>query len=388
MVSYQNSYYAYNINDGSMLWKDPVTMNGLIGELAFYEDQVIILPADGNRTMINMYGLESKTGKWGKKGKGIPIKGGVYDYIPTERGFLIITEGSNGHYLNILDPVAGMMTFEKPVKISGTVMGAVNIPKGLIFITTEEVNILDPVTGALLLDKPINTNPALTADDGDKLYAFDNKEGTLKVIDKSNGLVSTLSKVSLKFEGKENPAGIELRENGIFIASEQNVAMFDFEGNLKFQNYFPAPRESGFKRALMYAQAVRASYISANSYYVSAQFKQVEDEVKAEDPVSGAIVEGFGKVYGELGDAASDFAVQTFKQANARFKATAEGRNFMIVMTQMNKDNLLIRVNKDTGKMEGSIDLGKDREPEYAVDDVTGQVYLKTDVAELVSYQL
>jgi hypothetical protein len=387
-VSYQNSYSAYNISDGSMLWEDPVTMNGVIGELAFYEDQVIILPADGMRTMINMYDLNTKTGKWGKKGKGIPIKGGVYNYIPTERGFLIVTQGGNGNYLNILDPAAGLMTYEKPVKVNGTVMGVVNIPKGLIFITSEEMNILDPATGMLLLDKSINTNPALTADGGDKLYAFDVKEGMVKMIDKSSGSVNTLSKTAIKFEGKENPAGIELRESGLFIFSEQNVAMLDFEGNLKFQNYFPAPRESGFRRALMYAQAVRAAYISANSYYASAQLKKVEDEVKAEDPVSGAIVEGFGKVYGELGDAASDFAVQTFKQANARFKATAEGRNFMIVMTEMNRDNLLIRVNKDTGKMEGSIDLGKDREPEYAVDDITGQVYLKTSVANLVSYQL
>jgi outer membrane protein assembly factor BamB len=388
MVSYQNSYHAYNISDGSMLWKEPITMDGIIGELAFYADQVIILPADGMRTMINMYDLETKTGKWGKKGKGIPIKGGVYNYIPTERGFLIITQGGNGHYLNILDPVAGMMTYEKPVKVNGTVMGVVNIPKGLIYITSEEVNILDPANGTLLLDKSINTNPALTADGGDRLYAFDIKEKMLKSIDKNSGTVHTLSRTSIKFEGKEDPTGIELREVGVFVFSEQNVAMFDFEGNLKFQNYFPAPRESGFKRALMYAQAVRAAYISANSYYASARLKQVEDEVKAEDPVSGAIVEGFGKVYGELGDAASDFAVQTFKQANARFKATAEGRNFMIVMTEMNRDNLLIRVNKDTGKMEGSIDLGKDREPEYAVDDITGQIYLKTSVAELVSYQL
>jgi hypothetical protein len=194
--------------------------------------------------------------------------------------------------------------------------------------------------------------------------------------------------MELKFEGRENPTGIELRDGGIFIHSEQNVAMVDYEGNLKFQNYYPAPRESGFRRALMYAQAVRAAYISANSYYVSARLQQVEDEVRAEDPLSGAVVEGFGRAYGDLGDAASDFAVQTYKQANARFKATAEGRDFMIVMTEMNKDNLLIRVNKDTGMMEGSIDLGKDRAPEYAVDDVTGQVYLKTSVAELVSFQL
>ncbi len=387
-VYYESTYYAYNISDGSMLWKNPITMNGLIGELVFYGDQLIILPDDGNRTKINMYDLNSQDGKWGKKGNGVNIKGGVYNYIRTEKGFLIVTRTEANDYLNVLDPNLGLMTFEKPVKVDGMVVGVVNIPKGLLYITSEEMNILDPATGSLLFDKSINTHPALTAEADNKIYAFDTKEGVMKVIEKSSGSVSILSRSEINFEGKEIPKGIELREMGIFIYSEQNVAMIDYNGNLKFQNYFPAPREPGLKRALMYAQAVRAAYIGANSYYASAQLKLVEDQVKADDPVSGALVEGFGDVYGELGDAATDFAVKTFQQANARFKATAQGRDFLIVLSRMNNDNLLIRVNKDTGKMEGSIDLGKDREPEYAVDDVTGQVYLKTAIAEVVSYQL
>jgi len=388
VVYYENSYYAYNISDGSMLWKDPITMNGLIGELVFHGDRVIILPDDGNRTKINMFDLNSQNGMWGKKGKGISIKGGVYNYIPTVKGYLIVTHTGSNDFLNVLDPKIGTLMFEKPVKVNGTVVGVVNVSKGLLYITSEEVNILDPANGTLLFDKSVSTTPSLTADKDDLLYVFDTKESVMKVIDKSQGSISTLSRSEIKFEGKEDPKGIELRDEGIFIHSEQNVAMVDYAGNLKFQNYFPAPKEPGLKRALMYAQAVRAAYIGANSYYASAQLKSIEDDVKAEDPVSGAIVEGFGEVYGQLGDAATDFAVRTFQQANARFKATAQGRDFLIILSRMNDDNLLIRVNKDTGKMEGSIDLGKDRTPEYAVDDVTGQVYLKTSLAEVVSYQL
>ncbi len=388
VVYYENSYYAYNISDGSMLWNDPITVNGLIGEVIFSGDNIIILPDDGNKTKINKFDLTSKNGLWGKKGKGINIKGGVYNYIPTDKGYLIITQSGSNNYLNVLDPELGIMTFEKPVKVNGTVVGVVNVPKGILYITTEEVNILNPATGSLLFEKSVTTHPALTADENNQIYAFDTKQGVMKVIDKSSGALRTLSRSEIKFEGREAPRGIELRDEGIFIHSEQNVAMIDYDGNLKFQNYFPAPKEPGLKRALMYAQAVRAAYIGANSYYASAQLKKVEDDVKAEDPVSGAIVEGFGKVYGQLGDAATDFALRTFQQANARIKATAQGRDFLIVLSRMNNDNLLIRVNKDTGKMEGSIDLGKDRTPEYAVDDVTGQVYLKMSIAEVVSYQL
>jgi hypothetical protein len=41
-----------------------------------------------------------------------------------------------------------------------------------------------------------------------------------------------------------------------------------------------------------------------------------------------------------------------------------------------------------TGKVEGSIDLGKDKEPIYAVDDISGQVYYLEDNNVLTSYQV
>ena len=93
-------------------------------------------------------------------------------------------------------------------------------------------------------------------------------------------------------------------------------------------------------------------------------------------------------VYEELGDAATDFAKQSFQQANARFKATAEGRDFIIVFGKVDKDNALLKVNKDTGEVDGTINLGKEKEPVYAVDDVTGQIFQKTGPTQITSYKL
>mgnify|MGYP007027640261 CR=1 FL=1 len=45
-------------------------------------------------------------------------------------------------------------------------------------------------------------------------------------------------------------------------------------------------------------------------------------------------------------------------------------------------------MSKATGKIEGRIDLGKDSEPIYAVDDVTGQVYYRSDSKTLTSYMV
>jgi hypothetical protein len=93
-----------------------------------------------------------------------------------------------------------------------------------------------------------------------------------------------------------------------------------------------------------------------------------------------------GNAYGELGNAASNYAGAAFKRANMRHKATTHGRDFMFIMSKQEKDIVLLKVSKLTGKIEGEIDLGKDREPVYAVDDITGQVYYRTGDATLTSY--
>ena len=387
-ISYDNNYIAFNIADGSRLWNEPIQMRGQLGDLAFYKDGIIILPNDGNRTKINFFDLQSATGKWGKKGRGIGIKGGIYKHLKTENGILLMSQSGEKNYLNFLDPAQGLITFEKPVRINGEVIRTIKSPKGILYITTEEINILNPTTGELIFDKSIQTNPTLLEQKENTIYAFDTKGNIVKLIDIEAATVKNISSVALKFEGKEIPNKLELREKGIFVSSEQNVAMFDYSGAQLFQKYYEAPREPGLKRALLYAQAARAAYISANAYYASGVLQAAAPEIKKEDAFDGAIVEGFGQVYGELGDAASDFAKQSFQQANARFKATAEGRDFIIIFGKIEKDNALLKVNKDTGELEGTINLGKEKEPVYAVDDVTGQVFYKTNETQITSYKL
>lgn len=387
-ISYSNNYTAFNISDGSRLWNSPIEMNGQLGDVAFYKDGIIILPNNGNRTKINFFDLETATGKWGKKGRGITIKGGIYNHLKTKQGILLVSVSGDKNYLNFLDPNQGIITFEKPVRIKGEVTSTIQSSKGILYITTEEINMLNPNTGELVFNKSVITNPSLIEQKENTLYAFDTKENIIKLIDINDATIENLGATILNFDGKESPNKIELREKGIFISSEQNVAMFDYNGSLLFQKYYEAPREPGLKRALLYAQAARAAYIGANSYYAAGVLQSATSEVKEEDAVSGAIVEGFGMVYEELGDAASDFAKQSFKQANARFKATAEGRDFIIILGKIEKDNALLKINKDTGEMDGNINLGKEKDPKYAVDDITGQIFKKTSESQITSYNL
>jgi hypothetical protein len=112
------------------------------------------------------------------------------------------------------------------------------------------------------------------------------------------------------------------------------------------------------------------------------------DDVRREDALTGEVVAQVGAAYGELGDVASSYAGAAYRQASARLKATTEGRDFMFIMSKQDKEIVLLKVSKLTGETEGEINLGKDREPIYAVDDVTGQVYYCNGNTGLTSYQV
>jgi len=154
-----------------------------------------------------------------------------------------------------------------------------------------------------------------------------------------------------------------------------------------YQKYYPAPKESGWKRALLYASSVRAAYIGASSYYISGTLSAAQNDIRNENEAAGELVAQVGNAYGELGNMASSYAVNAFKQASVRLKATKAGLDFMFIMSKKDKDVVLLKVSKYTGDVEGEINLGKDREPIYALDDITGQVYYRSTDKELTSYQ-
>ena len=90
---------------------------------------------------------------------------------------------------------------------------------------------------------------------------------------------------------------IRYQRDGIFIHSDQNVAKFNWDGTLAFQAYYPAPREPGWKRALLYAEAVRGAYVGAQAYYVSGAMASIEDDVRQEDAATGEMVNQIGNAY-------------------------------------------------------------------------------------------
>lgn len=386
--TYHTTYSAFDLNNGDRIWEKPLDLSGKIGGVYFDEQGIVIMPDDGSNTKVNRYDYNSQEGQWGKKGRGVNVKGGIYSFSKAKDGLVLVSQNTSGkNFISYLSQSTAELTFDKPVQIDGTLVYSENTPKGLLYLTSEEINILDIATGKLFFDKGIKTTPNLTAQKGDKFYVFDLKENVIKELDPNSAALRIVSG-EIQFEGKETPNQLEMRDNGILISSSQNLALVGTDGKTIFQKYFEAPREPGIIRALQYAQAVRAAYIGAAAYTASAAFQSAGQQAKAnQEAGAGMILEGVGTAYGELGNAASDFAKKSFQAANARFKATQSADNFTVVLTKQDKNNVLMKINKDTGATEGVIDLGKDNAPNYAMDGVTGHVFYSPENNTIVGYQ-
>lgn len=385
--TYHTTYTAFNLNDGNRIWKKDLDVNGKMGKLYFDKKGLVILPDDNLNTKINLYDYNTQEGLWGKKGRGIKIKGGVYDYLEIEKGLILISKKPNKkNYMTFLDLNSGSLAFEDPIKIEGEVLFGEMTPSGLLYMTSSEINVLDISSGKTSIDKEIRTTPSLVDQNEDLLYAYDNSSSTIKTLDKKTGLVSKLSN-AINFEGKESPSSISIRDNGILIASSQNLALVDYSGKTTFQTYLEAPREPGIIRALHYAQAIRAAYVSAVSYAGAAAYQSAAYDISKENQVAGAMVSGIGMAYEDLGNQATDFAKKSWKMANARHKATKEADDYVVILSQVEKTNYLMKVSKNTGEVELRIDLGKDREPSYAMDGVTGTVFYQTNINKITSYK-
>lgn len=384
IIKYTSTYQGFNVETGARLWEKPLEVKGQMKELAFYENSVIIMPDNANLTKINRFEISASQGSWGKKGRGIKVSGGAYAHYFTNQGLLVVTKNGKKNLMTLIDPATGLAKFKKPIKISGRVEQTYPVGDKLMYITSSGLNILDPATGTLSFDKSIYTDIGLTIKRKDDLVVFDKGTGIVKSVSLNDGSVKNLSNEGVGFKGKESVTNIELREDGIFLSSEQNVALIDKDGNVKFNKFYEAPKVSGLKQALLYAQAARAAYVGVRSYQAANAFNDASAELKGK---SAVMSNGFGQVgdaYEEHGDAASDFAKQLMKQAAQRFKATKGGRDFVIILGKADKGHALYKVSKTTGEVLTEVSLGRDKKPVYTVDEVTGNIFLRDNKKQFI----
>jgi hypothetical protein len=378
LITYTSSYRAYDVANGELFWKDPIQVKGELGLTAWISNDLLVLPYGKQNSRVNLYSMEDGSGLWGKKGKGISIKGGIYDYTPTENGMLVITTRNEKHFLNYLDTKNGLFTFDKTIKVKGHVGYTLTTDLGILYATAEEMNIVNTGTGELLWDKDLKTHYKLVNHNGDHLYTYDYKAGAVTSVNLDSGTIDMVGSEPVKFAENESPNTLELREKGILLSSDQNFAMYDYNGALLYQKYYSSPREEGWKRALLFAGAVYAGYVSVASTMASGVLQEAGAQ-QGLNTVEGQAFAQLGAAYNDMGKSAGSAAGLAFNAANKRFKATKEARNYCMVLTKSENGIELLKINKDTGESESSIPLGKNRKPNYAIDLVEGEVFLKHD---------
>ena len=393
--NYSVSYTAFSTADGSSLWKEPYKLDGNLGSVYFLKDGVIVSPLSSGKSKTNKLDINTGEGLWGKKGKGLSTKGSILSYQELPEGILTISSYDKEHsadsdlYLNVLSYDLGEEKFSKPVKIKGGLEFTEMTPTGLLYKTNLELDFINLVDGSTVLDNPLRSAIPFNASklainfsmpiamQGNFIYTYSDKEKSLYRVNKDNGEVKLILE-NIKLEGKEIPTSIELFDDGIVLTSDQNILKCNYDGVLLFQNYFQAPSANVFKKALLLAQAARAVYIGA-AYKMSAAVYSAGSQ-QADNPIESAIYDGLGQAFDEGGNVAMSYAKDAFTQVKERVKATQQSRNFVFMMMEETKrEYTLIQVDKHSGEIKQKIVVGKDKDPNYAVDDITNKVYYASD---------
>lgn len=393
-VTYRSGYTFFQLSDGTSFAED-ISTNGIRGVLLRGSDGLIISYRGSWGPMINKLDLESKQMLWGKKGKGNKVKGHVVQAFPAEQGILLSmtkddvpTEKSN-YYFNVLDPGTGNLLFEDDLKVKEQVRFMKMVPAGALVITTEEIQLIGLDQQDFLWKDAIEeTRTSLTATEGNTLYAFSNKDGLVYEVNLETGSKKALSTEKLKFDQGEDPMVMELRPEGLFLSSDQNVALLSKEGKLLYHQVYEAPRLPGLTRVLAAANALRAAYIGASAYAAAATIENAQNEYANElSEFDNVLLDGFEEVYTELGEAGMSAAGEQWKKVTARFKATRSGNDYVFMLTKgPDKHHRLLRVSKSTGEPDLYVDLGEDKEPVYDLDPVTNRIFYRPNGASLVGY--
>jgi len=384
-VTYQSTFTAFHFTTGKYKWEEAPEYPGKISHVRLTPDGLLLGTDNGGQSRTNLHLFDGNgAGTWGKKGNGLSVRGSVIQSMPVDNGWLLISKSGNSNFIQVVEKESGEYVYKKPVKISGNVAISKSLPSGLLLVSEDEMNVLNLSTGEWLLSKSVSTNPSLVAIRDSEVYFFDTKLQQIGKLSTTDLGVSQLGTEKVKFEGREQPQRLELRDEGVLLFSEQNLTTIGYEGNKVYSIYYPAPRETGLKKALLIAQAARATYIAANAYAASGA---LQSSAAQTDGAGGVIAQGLGEAYQNLGDQASDFAKQSMQRVLARHKATLENRDHLLLISAQGKDNFLLRVHKSTGEIDAKISLGQDKNPSYNVDEASRLITLITGKRTLSGFQ-
>ena len=417
-VGFDDRLMAYRLADGQALWAKPATIDGWVHGIVQHPAGIIILPesppanqATGNVRIVNgvvQTGLNVARYDDGTTiaDKPLRMRGTVTDALITGGSAVLAVDAESRTFVNVLDVATATVRLKKDVKIKGQLDYAELTPAGLLYIsrpdasTNAEVNVIDLASGEPKFKDAIESGKPLGSGDynaaryslhhaveGTTLYVFASHDHRLYAVDRAAGSFKALGG-EIKLQGDEDPVDMELRPAGIVLIAPQNLVVVARDGQVKQQVYYPAPQLPGLLRALYRINAVRAGLYGAAASAYGDAFAQ--SSRTATDTTARRITGQLATAYTQGGAQLAGYSHQAASLASKRFKAslTVPGSVFMLTRAPEGNGNVLLQIDKDSGQPRSRVDLGKEREPVYAVDDVAGMLFLKTAAGTLVGYRL
>jgi hypothetical protein len=369
---------------GNLVWPDGNKVKGIVSNFEITPKGLAIVsdvaPSGGSglnklmaaKAQSNISFLSASTGEdlWEKAPK---TKGYVQHFYVMDDGILFgIGEGG----INKIS-FEGTPLFKKPLKTGENIHTMALTPKGLIYITDSDANIINLNTGESIWNKPIKYKKAkavTSAYDADHNRYLISTGEEMFAIDENSGDVSTLA--SYNFEEKEDPTHLEVRDNGLFLSSDQNMMLLDFDGNKMFHEYYKSPSKSTFAKIALGALAVASTAMSSAAAYRAGANKNSLGQYN-----------DYGAQMKRTQDMFSDIGSTSFNEMAKRFKATAATKDAQFILTKLDDGVGLAKVNKDTGKVDKQIVL-KDKKPTYEVDEFGGYLYYQANGSSIYAYDL
>lgn len=372
-VVYDDKMELIETATGKPLYEKPLKPGGKINDIQALGNANIIMHSDGFNIMeANGKFRWKKDASSGNTSSVWPVNDGFIALEQTEKGGKITKVSNEGKELwdeSLGDPIFTVLP----------------ISNGVIYITTEKANILSYEKGKDVWKKDIKIKgtPAFGVDAAKKLvYVYSND--ALSMFNLNDGTYKELApELKLKdYDDEKELAVIEPRAAGIFIHTNQNIALVKEDGQIVYNKYFKEAGLSKGARGLLKALGT-VTAVAGTTYGVAGLGKPQDWEVKQ----TGANTYQVDSKQMRAGSAVADGGSAVFQAAQARFFATKSAKNTVYILSKWDAGNGLVISEKDNGNELKRIVLN-DKTPQYVVDEADFMLYVIVDGKELRAYDI
>jgi outer membrane protein assembly factor BamB len=326
----------------------------------------------------SLYLIDPATGaeKWNSD---IDLKGDVLAYKLAGNKLILATQKDDGdNYISIADLDAGKSVTKRPLEIKGEIRDLQMVPTGLYYRTTDQINILELESGDKTWKKGFKVKQCVGYNDeggigyisaNDIIYKMNFNTGEMEELVKGLG-----------FNKNEDPSSLQILDNKIFIASEQNANLYNKDGKLVYHTYITAPGRTITGKLLSGIGGAASLALGAAAAAQSAQLSYAKGYYGSTDPA----LDGEIKRSNQLAVAGMSSAVSSFQSISKRFKATKQANGFIAMLTNFGNSNMakdagVTIVDKATGKRTADMLLGDKTSPDYTIDDLGKVIYYHSD---------